>query len=122
MEIRRLLFVENGYPIRKLNQAYFAFHGSYGTSAAATSPLRAQLIELRSLTPDVKSFSRGGCAASPLPNSLLRCWPHGGRVAQPRDREGQTVAEIKFLFLRLTTHKRVCLRGKQIENSHADAL
>lgn len=29
MEIRRRLFVENGYPIRKLNQAYFAFYGGY---------------------------------------------------------------------------------------------
>jgi hypothetical protein len=56
MEIRRLLFVENGYAIRKLNQAYFAFHGSYGTGAAATSPLGPKLEELRSLTPDVRTF------------------------------------------------------------------
>ncbi len=56
MEIRRLLFVENGHPIRKLNQAYFAFHGSYGTGAAATSPIGPLLEELRSLTPDVRTF------------------------------------------------------------------
>lgn len=56
MEIRRLLFVENGYAIRKLNQAYFAFHGSYGTGAAATSPLGPKLEELRSLTADVHTF------------------------------------------------------------------
>lgn len=56
MEIRRLLFVENGYDIRKLNQAYFAFHGSYGTSAAATSPIGSKIEELRSLTPDVRTF------------------------------------------------------------------
>ncbi len=56
MEIRRLLFVENGYDIRKLNQAYFAFHGSYGTGAAATSPIGPKLEELRSLTPDVRTF------------------------------------------------------------------
>lgn len=56
MEIRRLLFVENGYAIRKLNQAYFAFHGSYGTGAAATSPIGPKLEELRSLTPDVRTF------------------------------------------------------------------
>ena len=56
MEIRRLLFVENGYAIRKLNQAYFAFHGSYGTGAAATSPLGPKLEELRSLTPDIRTF------------------------------------------------------------------
>ena len=29
MEQRRQLFVENGYYIRKLNQAYFAFYGAY---------------------------------------------------------------------------------------------
>jgi len=29
MESQRLLFVENGYNIRKLNQAYFAFYGGY---------------------------------------------------------------------------------------------
>jgi hypothetical protein len=29
MEARRLVFWENGYHIRKLNQAYFAFHGAY---------------------------------------------------------------------------------------------
>jgi len=56
MEIRRLLFVENGYALRKLNQAYFAFHGSYGTGAAATSPLGPKLEDLRRLTPDVRSF------------------------------------------------------------------
>ena len=56
MEIRRLLFVENGYDLRKLNQAYFAFHGSYGTGAAATSPIGPKLEELRSLTPDVRTF------------------------------------------------------------------
>lgn len=56
MEIRRLLFVENGFAIRKLNQAYFAFHGSYGTGAAATSPIGPKMEELRSLTPDVRTF------------------------------------------------------------------
>lgn len=29
MEQRRLFFWEHGYPIRKLNQAYFAFYGAY---------------------------------------------------------------------------------------------
>ncbi|MBK8045830.1 MAG: hypothetical protein IPK16_01035 [Anaerolineales bacterium] len=56
MEIRRLLFQENGYNIRKLNQAYFAFHGSYGTGAAATSPIGKKLERLRTQLPDLKSF------------------------------------------------------------------
>ena len=33
MEERRRLFVENGYLIRKLNQAYFAFYGGYQSGA-----------------------------------------------------------------------------------------
>ena len=29
MEARREIFWQNGYAIRKLNQAYFAFYGAY---------------------------------------------------------------------------------------------
>ncbi|MCI0396058.1 MAG: hypothetical protein L0332_30460 [Chloroflexi bacterium] len=36
MEARRLLFWENGYRIRKLNQAYFAFYGAYADQPGAT--------------------------------------------------------------------------------------
>ncbi len=56
MEIRRLYFVENGYQLRLLNQAYFAFHGSYGTSAASTSPIGPKMETLRAATPDLKTF------------------------------------------------------------------
>ncbi|MBP8292220.1 MAG: hypothetical protein KAX65_05570, partial [Caldilineaceae bacterium] len=56
MEIRRLLFVENGYNLRKLNQAYFAFHGNYGTGAAASSPIGPDLLRLRALSPDLRTF------------------------------------------------------------------
>ncbi len=56
MEARRRIFVRNGYPLRRLNQAYFAFHGSYGVSAASTSPIGPKLERLRSLTPDVPTF------------------------------------------------------------------
>jgi hypothetical protein len=56
MEARREIFVENGYPLRVLNQAYFAFHGSYGTSPASTSPIGPKLERLRALMPDLKTF------------------------------------------------------------------
>jgi len=56
MEIRRLYFVENGYALRVLNQGYFAFHGSYGTSAASTSPIGPQLEALRGQSADLKTF------------------------------------------------------------------
>ena len=47
MEARRLTFVENGYPLRVLNQAYFAFHGSYATGASSTDPIGPKLRQLR---------------------------------------------------------------------------
>jgi hypothetical protein len=56
MEARRLEFVANGYPLRALNQAYFAFHGSYGTSPASTSPIGPNMDRLRALMPDLKTF------------------------------------------------------------------
>lgn len=56
MQIRRRLFEENGYHIRKLNQAYFAFHGAYGTGAAATSPIGPKLQQLRELSPNLRIF------------------------------------------------------------------
>ncbi len=56
MEARRQVFVQHGYAIRKLNQAYFAFHGSYATTGAATDPIGPKLRELRSLTPDLAAF------------------------------------------------------------------
>ena len=58
MEERRRLFVENGYLIRKLNQAYFAFHGTYADTPASVSPIGSQLEEMRSLLPSVGEFVR----------------------------------------------------------------
>jgi len=58
LEERRQEFVAAGYPIRKLNQAYFAFHGSYGDSPAAVSPLDAQVRALRAESPDLGTFLR----------------------------------------------------------------
>lgn len=56
MEQRRLLFMENGYFIRKLNQAYFAFHGIYGHDPASVSPARQDLETLRMRSPSLKAF------------------------------------------------------------------
>lgn len=51
MEQRRELFVANGYLIRKLNQAYFAFYGGYqaGTTAGAggQDPIGPAVRQLR---------------------------------------------------------------------------
>ena len=60
MEEQRQLLLENGYFIRRLNQAYFAFHGTYRTSAAAPTedPIGPRLFRLREETPDLASFLR----------------------------------------------------------------
>lgn len=58
MEARRQLFVEQGYNIRKLNQAYFAFHGSYATSPSTGNPIGGQLEWLRGQHPTLRAFVR----------------------------------------------------------------
>lgn len=57
LEERRLVFVEHGYPIRRLNQAYFAFHGTYGTTGAAgVSVIAEQVLEIRRNSPTLRDF------------------------------------------------------------------
>lgn len=56
MEERRRTFVANGHPIRKLNQAYFAFHGTYADSPASISPVYQQLLEVRRASPSLGAF------------------------------------------------------------------
>ena len=56
MEERRLMFAAHGYFIRKINQAYFAFHGSYATSPASVSPVLGQLRELRQRSASLGQF------------------------------------------------------------------
>ncbi|MCC6456495.1 MAG: hypothetical protein IT328_16180 [Caldilineaceae bacterium] len=83
MEERRLDFVANGYPLRVLNQAYFAFHGSYGTSPASTSPIGPNLARLRELMPDLKTFLetvRGFTSVEELNQTLLLWERSAGRV------------------------------------------
>ncbi|MCW5875454.1 MAG: hypothetical protein KIS85_01110 [Anaerolineales bacterium] len=59
MEARRLFFWEHGFAIRKLNQAYFAFYGSYAdspTGPAGADPVGAAVRELYALSPSLKDF------------------------------------------------------------------
>ncbi len=56
MERRRQYFVANNYYIRKLNQAYFAFYGSYATGPGSVSPIGGQVWELRRRSPTLKDF------------------------------------------------------------------
>ena len=59
MEAQRLIFWEHGYIIRKLNQAYFAFYGSYADSPigpAGEDPVGAAVRELRSRSSSLIEF------------------------------------------------------------------
>lgn len=59
MERRRREFVANGYYIRRLNQAYFAFHGAYATTGAAgVNRIGQQVAELRRRSPSLAEFLR----------------------------------------------------------------
>ena len=56
MEARRIFFNGAGYPIRKLNQAYFAFHGIYGQDPASASPVYGQMVKLRGASASLAGF------------------------------------------------------------------
>ena len=59
MEQRRQLFWQNGYLIRKLNQAYFAFHGAYADvpgGAAGEDPVGPAVRSLREQSHSLADF------------------------------------------------------------------
>ncbi|RME42294.1 MAG: hypothetical protein D6791_18100 [Chloroflexi bacterium] len=85
MEMRRREFVQHGYYIRKLNQAYFAFHGTYATTPASSDPIGPKLETLRDLVPDVATFMQEveGITRAEELDALLQKWRAnaGGAVA-----------------------------------------
>jgi hypothetical protein len=59
MNQRRLVFWDNGYPIRKLNQAYFAFYGAYADipgGAAGEDPVGPAVRTLRAQSKSLSDF------------------------------------------------------------------
>jgi hypothetical protein len=56
MEQQRQYLADNGYHLRKLNQAYFAFHGTYADSPTSISPIGVELNELRARSATLKEF------------------------------------------------------------------
>jgi hypothetical protein len=60
MEVRRQVFWDHGYLIRRLNQAYFAFNGAYadspGGGAAGTDPVGPAVVELRNRSKSLADF------------------------------------------------------------------
>lgn len=59
MEVRRRVFLEHGYVIRKLNQAYFAFYGAYAAeegAAGAEDPIGPRVRRLWEQSPSLRAF------------------------------------------------------------------
>jgi len=59
MEQRRQVFWQNGYLLRKLNQAYFAFHGAYADvpgGAAGEDPVGPAVRALRAQSTSLEDF------------------------------------------------------------------
>ncbi len=59
MEESRRVFIENGYNIRRLNQAYFAFHGAYADQpggAAGEDPVGEAVRNLRAQSDTLADF------------------------------------------------------------------
>ncbi len=56
METQRQFLQTKGYYIRKLNQAYFAFNGTYASSPTSISPIGAKIKDIRAGSPSIKTF------------------------------------------------------------------
>jgi hypothetical protein len=58
MEERRQFFVANGYRIRKINQAYFAFYGAYADVPGATGadPIGPAVVGIRERSETLRAF------------------------------------------------------------------
>lgn len=59
MEARRQIFLQNGYLLRKINQAYFAFYGAYADvpgGAAGADPVGPAVRELRAQSASLAEF------------------------------------------------------------------
>jgi hypothetical protein len=58
MEERRQFFWDNGYQIRKINQAYFAFYGAYAETPgeAGANPIGPALLTLRANSESLRRF------------------------------------------------------------------
>jgi len=56
MEQKRQYLATKGYHIRKLNQAYFAFYGTYADRPTSISPIGPELRELRGQSASLKDF------------------------------------------------------------------
>ena len=81
MEVRRRYINAHGYSIRKINQAFFAFYGTYATGGGSSSDLGPKLEELRRLSPNLRAFmdtAAGLTGRRQLEQTLDAARPVGG--------------------------------------------
>ncbi|MFC2001550.1 hypothetical protein ACFLUZ_03480 [Chloroflexota bacterium] len=71
MEQKRRYLASQGYHIRKLNQAYFAFHGTYADRPDSISPIGLELKKLRSKSDSLKDFLETAAAMSSRQDLLM---------------------------------------------------
>ncbi|MBK8904079.1 MAG: hypothetical protein IPM53_23050 [Anaerolineaceae bacterium] len=85
MEERRLAFLQNGYGIRKLNQAYFAFYGAYGAvpGAIGSDPTGPMLRDILAHTSSSREFME---TVAPIATfaDLEEIWAEVMEVAEQR--------------------------------------
>ena len=58
MEARRQELLREGYIIRRLNQAYFAFHGTYADAPTSVDPIGEEMRALRTQSTTLAEFIR----------------------------------------------------------------
>jgi hypothetical protein len=56
METQREFLQTKGYYIRRLNQAYFAFNGTYASEPTSVSPIGTKIKEIRNESPSIRAF------------------------------------------------------------------
>ena len=69
METRRQMFVAEGYNLRVLNQAYFAFHGAYadvGGGAAGRDPVGPLVADVRAASGSLHAFMQNLASVTSL--------------------------------------------------------
>ena len=75
MENKRLFLADHGITIRKLNQAYFAFYGTYADTPASSNPIGPKVETVWQLTKDLGFFlksMRDVTSASDLDGTISR--------------------------------------------------
>ncbi len=85
MEERRQVLVSKGYYIRKLNQAYFAFHGTYADEPTSVDPIGVEMRALRQQSASLSAFLNTAASMGSrqdLIDSLGQPPAEGGQLAR----------------------------------------